>query len=72
MSGRKVFLPPKTLDKCTVCGRKDLKLRWCMSCAEVGLSRSASALLNFNSFAGPLLLNPMPDKGLESTQGQMW
>lgn len=35
MSARKVFLPLEKLDKCSVCGRMDLKLRWCMSCAEV-------------------------------------
>ncbi|KAF8799364.1 hypothetical protein BYT27DRAFT_7120907 [Phlegmacium glaucopus] len=34
MNGRKVFFPLEKLDKCAVCGRTDLKLRWCMSCAE--------------------------------------
>ena len=78
MVGRKVYLPLEKLDKCSVCGRTDLKLRWCMSCAEVWWtsSRGVSAQLNFHwqnpLCIDPLLLNPMSNKGLEITQDQLW
>lgn len=76
MVGRKVYLPLEKLDKCSVCGRADLKLRWCMSCAEVWwrvlvMLSSAQLTGNFNAFADPLLFDPMSNKGLEITQNQM-
>lgn len=73
MSKRKVFLPLETLDKCSVCGRTDLKLRWCMSCAEVcGEVFSWPSAQLTCVFVDALLLDPMSDKGLEIAQGQMW
>ena len=79
MVGRKVYLPLEKLDKCSICGRTDLKLRWCMSCAEVWLKKFSvmfSVQLNLTlakiHFIDPLLLDPVPNKGLEITQDQMW